>query len=120
MDSLRPGSLIDERFRLEGCQASGGMGAIFTALDLTTSRKVALKTTRWASAELSARFAREARVLAQLSHEHIVRYVAHGRTADGSAYLVMDWLEGELLSERIQRGPLSVEQSLGVAGQIAA
>jgi hypothetical protein len=119
MDQLPPGTLIDERFRLEGCQAAGGMGAIFTALDLASGQKVALKTTRWASPELEARFAREARVLAQLRHEHIVRYVAHGRTPEGHAYLAMDWLEGELLSERLRRGPLSVEQSLAVTLRIA-
>jgi hypothetical protein len=119
MQQLREGSLIDERFRLEGCHAAGGMGAVYAALDLSTSRKVALKTMHWPSKELDARFAREARVLSQLSHRHIVSYVAHGRTPDGNAYLAMEWLEGEPLAQRLKRGALSLDESLHVALQVA-
>ena len=65
------------------------------------------------------RFAREAQVLAELNHPAIVRYVAHGETAQGQPYLVMEWLEGEDLSQRLTRLRLSVRESLDVARRVA-
>src|SRR5205814_2336371 len=60
------------------------------------------------------RFAQEAVVLAELSHPAIVRYVAHGKTPDGALFLAMEWLDGEDLSERLARSPLTIEESLAL------
>src|SRR3954471_14760865 len=111
---MERGQVVSGRFRVEGRQASGGMGDIHLALDLQTSQKVALKVLRWHDASTDARFAREAAVLAELEHPGIVRYVAHGLTTSGDAYLAMEWLDGELLSERLRRGPLGLRASVEV------
>ena len=113
------GSVVSGRFRVEGREASGGMGDIHLAIDLQTSKKVAIKVLRWHDAAADARFAREAAVLAELSHPGIVRYVAHGQTATGDAYLAMEWLDGELLSERLRRGPLGLAESVALVARVA-
>jgi eukaryotic-like serine/threonine-protein kinase len=64
------------------------------------------------------RFDREARAISQLEHPHICALYDVGRQ-DGTAYLVMQYLEGETLAERLQKGPLPVEQALQYAIQIA-
>src|SRR5439155_16320391 len=82
-------------------------------------RFVALKVlqrTRTADVE---RFSREVRVLAELRHPAIVRYVAHGTTPAGEPWLAMEWLEGEDLSARIERKGLTLEQSILVGTRVA-
>ena len=89
------------------------MGAVYRARDQATGEVVALKFLRGGpgAGSAEARFVEEARVLAALSHPGIVRYVAHGRTADGEPYLVMEWLKGEDLAARLRSAPLSVEEA---------
>src|SRR5687768_6209330 len=113
------GTIVAGRFRVDGRQAAGGMGEIHLAMDLQTSSKVALKVLRWHGDAVEARFAREASVLSELSHPGIVRYVGHGRTSDGDAYLAMEWLDGDLLSERLKRGALSVHDSLTLIRRVS-
>src|SRR3954466_11554068 len=103
---VRPGDLLDGRFRLEREAGAGGMGVVFQAHDLHTQEAVAIKLLHGGRAA-SARFPGEARVLAQLKHPAIVRYVAHGESA-GSMFLAMEWLEGEDLGERLSPGPLGI------------
>jgi serine/threonine protein kinase len=69
--------------------------------------------------EASERFDREADLLARLSHPNIVRHVAHGRTESGEQFLAMEWLEGEDLQRRLQRGPLPVADAIGLARLVA-
>ncbi|MDB4938780.1 MAG: Protein kinase, partial [Labilithrix sp.] len=114
---VRPGDLLDGRFRLEREAGAGGMGVVCQAHDLHTGEAVAIKLLHGDRAA-SARFQREARVLAQLKHPAIVHYVAHGVTA-GSMFLAMEWLEGEDLGERLKRGPLAVADALHLARRIA-
>ncbi|MFO0756842.1 MAG: serine/threonine-protein kinase [Byssovorax sp.] len=108
-----------ERFKLRGLSASGGMGAVYRALDRHTGRLVAIKVLRGYSEEHAFRFAREASVLASLRHRGIVRYVQHGKLASGDRYLAMEWLEGETLASRLRRGPLSVDETLLLGSRIA-
>jgi eukaryotic-like serine/threonine-protein kinase len=85
---------------------SGSMGTLYKAWDSLFGVQVAIKVLR--SVGQRDRFRREARVLATLQHEHIVRYVADGVTPSGDAWLAMEWLEGEDLDTRLERGPLSI------------
>ena len=114
---MRAGDLLDGRFRLEREAGAGGMGVVFRAEDLHTGDVVAIKVLRGDRAA-SARFQREARVLAQLKHAAIVRYVAHG-IASGSMYLAMEWLEGEGLDVTLERGALGIADTLHLARRIA-
>ncbi len=71
------------------------------------------------SSEARARFGREARVLADLSHPGIVRYVAHGETPKGERYLAMEWLAGEDLQDRLRREGLTLSESVRLALRVA-
>ncbi|AKT42695.1 serine/threonine-protein kinase PknK [Chondromyces crocatus] len=59
-----------------------------------------------------ARLEREARLLSRLRHPRVVRYIATGATPAGEPYLVMEWLDGETLTDRLKRGALNVEETL--------
>ena len=69
--------------------------------------------------ELPERFAREVTVLAGLSHPAIVRYISHGVTSSGALFLAMEWVDGEVLRARLQRGPLPVGEAVTLATRVA-
>src|SRR5580658_1733513 len=96
---LRDGEVIGDRFVIDRLAGRGGMGAVYRALDRTMGTPVALKVMSGGGQD-DERFAQEARVLANLNHPAIVRYVAHGATPDGHPFLAMEWLEGEDLGDR--------------------
>jgi tetratricopeptide (TPR) repeat protein len=110
-------SPIAGRFEVLGLGGSGGMGAVLRARDLLTGAPVALKIMRRKDAK--ARFDEEARILAELRHPGIVRYIAHGKTTAGAPYLAMEWLEGEDLSERLSREGLTVGESIELVRRVA-
>jgi serine/threonine protein kinase len=93
------------------------MGSIYRARDDRSGQIVAIKLLHTDSAEALQRFSREAAVLAELRHPGIVSYVAHGATPDGRPFLAMEGLEGEDLSQRLSRQPLSLEESLALLRQ---
>jgi tetratricopeptide (TPR) repeat protein len=113
------GMVVGRRFELRSHASSGGMGTVFRARDLATEADVAVKAMLELDPEHEERFEREARVLSELTHPAIVRYVAHGTTRAGQGYLVMEWLEGEDLATRLRRGPLNVREAVLLAGRIA-
>ena len=100
---------------------AGGMGEVYRARDTRLDRQVAIKIL---SRELSAdsavkeRFEREARAISQLAHPHICTLFDIGHH-EGTDYLVMEFLEGETLADRIKRGPLSLADVLEYGAQIA-
>ncbi|WP_437731854.1 protein kinase domain-containing protein [Sorangium sp. So ce1335] len=116
---MHSGHVIANRFLLERLAGSGGMGAVWRALDLQGSQAVALKVIFNQGREHVVRFQREARLLAELEHPAVARYIDHGVTADGLYYLAMEWLEGEDLGARLSRGPLGIEHSLMLVGRVA-
>ena len=93
---------------------AGGMGEVYRARDTRLDRTVAVKvlpTHLSASPEVRQRFDREAKTISQLSHPHICALYDVGHQ-DGTDYLVMEYLEGETLAERLARGALPLEQTL--------
>ncbi len=96
------------------------MGTVWRAVDLTTGALVALKLLRDPDEDAAPRFMKEARILATFAHPHVVRHVAHGIAASGDPYLAMEWLEGESLLARLERGPLSLEESWSLGRHVAA
>jgi len=102
------GKCLDGRYRIEAQLGAGGAGTVYRARHLGLDRLVALKVLqrqhqeRWGSRK---RFEREARALAQLSHEHIVAVSDCGVDA-GVPFLVMELLEGESLEARLKKGAL--------------
>ncbi|EPX58117.1 serine/threonine protein kinase [Cystobacter fuscus DSM 2262] len=112
---LPAGWTVADRFVIQDLAGSGGMGFVYRALDQVTGRQVALKLLLvGASADAAMRFHREAQLLAGLTHPAIVGHVAHGTLAEGPPYLAMEWLEGEELSHRLHRGPLSPTESVAM------
>jgi serine/threonine protein kinase len=99
-------------YRLESKLGEGGMGVVYRAVDTRLGRAVAVKTTH---ARFSARFEREARVIAPLNHPNIC--TLHDV---GPNYLVMELVEGETISARLKNGPLPVNTALLYASQIVA
>jgi len=100
---------------------SGGMGEVYKAADTRLNRTVAIKVLppHFAeNAEMRQRFEREAQTIASLNHPHICTLHDVG-TQNGSHFLVMEYLEGETLSQRLTKGPLPLEEALKVAVAIA-
>jgi serine/threonine protein kinase len=100
---------------------SGGMGDVYKATDTRLGRSVALKFLQETSAqdtERAARFAREARMLAALNHPAIAA-IYGVEAAEGHSFLVMEFVPGETLADRIGAGSLVWTDALGMARQIA-
>lgn len=116
---MRPGDLVSGRFRVDSVAGQGGMSVVFRAHDERTREPVAVKVLQRASAVDLQRFQREADVLRTLDHPGIVRLLDHGCLADGAPYLVMQWLEGEDLAVRLERGALDVQGTVALGGRIA-
>src|SRR5882672_4150396 len=100
---------------------AGGMGEVYRARDSRLNRTVAIKVlpTHLADKpELRERFEREARTIASLNHPHICTLHDIGQQ-DGIDFLVMEYLEGETLAQRLVKGPLPLEQVLQYAIEIS-
>jgi tetratricopeptide (TPR) repeat protein len=116
--SVVPGTLIADRFLVVRLASVGGMSEVYRADDRLTGEPVAIKVPEL-DEEGRERFLREARLLSELRAPGIVRYVAHGLTPGGRAYLAMEWLEGEDLAQRLDRTGFTTEESALVAAKIA-
>lgn len=99
----------------------GGMGEVYLATDTRLDREVAIKTL---PAHLGhdpdrlIRFQREAKVLASLNHPGIGSIYGL-EECDGNQYLILEYIEGETLADRLSRGPMALDESLAIAKQIA-
>ncbi len=108
-------------YEIKAPVGAGGMGEVYRARDTRLDRSVAIKVLPdhlSASPEVRQRFEREAKTISQLSHPHICALYDIGRES-GTDYLVMEYLEGEALSDRIRKGPLPLEQVLRFGIEIA-
>jgi tetratricopeptide (TPR) repeat protein len=116
---VRPGERLEDRFEIEQPIGSGGMGTVFRARDPISGEAVAVKVISSEQGHVTGRFAREVKLLAELSHPGIVRYISHGTTPSGELFLVMEWLDGETLKARLQRGPLAASDAVVLATRVA-
>ncbi|MGA9192222.1 MAG: serine/threonine-protein kinase, partial [Anaerolineales bacterium] len=102
--ALETGSILHDRYRIDGTLGKGGMGAVFLAFDQTLQIKVALKENLNLNPESERQFHREASLLASLRHPNLPRVTDHF-ILEGRQYLVMDYIEGEDLHARVRRQP---------------
>jgi Tol biopolymer transport system component len=108
-------------YRIVDKIGEGGMGEVYRACDERLDRDVAIKVLPEAVAQDSdrlARFEREAKLLASLSHQNIATLYGL-EEHEGRRFLVMELAEGETLAERLKKGPIPVDDALPVALQIA-
>ena len=116
---MDPRRWIGRRFERGELVGRGGAGSVYRAVDRSTGHDVALKLLADEDARSLERFEQEAQALAGLVHPHVVRYVDHGRTEEGEAYLAMEWLEGESLATRLLRGPLRLREGIELGRAVA-
>jgi len=108
-------------YRIVSLLGSGGMGEVYRATDTRLDRIVAVKILPYhlsSSPEQRQRFEQEARAVSSLSHPHICALYDVGQQ-DGIDYLVMEYIEGESLADRLAKGSLPVDHALGYAIQVA-
>jgi serine/threonine protein kinase len=118
------GTTLKGTYQIVGKIADGGMGAVYEAKHLRLGQRVALKLLLPESAlrpELIARFRREAEIVANLGHPHIVSLLDVDQTEQGQPFLVMEYLEGETLAARLSRQPeFDLPTVASIAQQIAS
>jgi tetratricopeptide (TPR) repeat protein len=113
--------LLAGRFVIEREVGRGGVGIVYRATDEVSKAPVALKVIAIPGVDAGeeARFGREGRVLAGLSHPGIVRVVAFGQLDEGHPYVAMEWLDGEDIAQRQKRSPLTLSQAVDVGAHVA-
>jgi Tol biopolymer transport system component len=118
---LNPGTRLGP-YEILSLVGAGGMGEVYKSRDTRLDRTVAVKILNPAFAadpQLRERFDREARAISQFDHPHICALHDVGEQ-NGTAYLVMQYLEGESLADRLANGPLPIGQALTTAVEIAS
>jgi hypothetical protein len=114
--------VVGGRYRLTEVRGGGGMARVYRAVDITLEREVAVKVINAelrAEQEFDARFAREARIASQLADPHIVVVHDFGLDPELGPFLVMEYLHGQSLRERIlSSGPMPFKATLQLAGQV--
>ena len=118
--SLNPGTRLGP-YEIEAPLGAGGMGEVYKARDTRLDRTVAIKVLPEhvaSNPDLKQRFEREARAVAALNHPHICTLFDIGEQ-DGVDFLVMEYLEGETLAQRLRKGALPPDQALQIAIQMA-
>jgi serine/threonine-protein kinase len=119
---LRSGDIISDRYRLESPIATGGMGDVWRATDTVLGRAVAVKVLRPGLSTdpgFGKRFRAEARMMASFRHPGVVDVYDYGEV-DDVAYLVMAYVDGQPLSERIaERGALTPVETMSIVAQAA-
>lgn len=112
------GTILNERYRVEQLLGEGGMGAVYLGRHVLIGKKVAIKFLHSAfsrNESVVRRFMREAKVTAEIGHANIVEVLDFGISPSGEPYLVMEYLEGESLSDLLKRtGPVSTDAAVGI------
>ena len=120
--SLSTGDVIDGKYRIVRLIGEGGMGAVYEGENIRIHRTVAIKVLHAGVAENQdavQRFEREAQAAGRIGSEHIVEVLDLGNLPDGDRFMVMEYMDGDSLSARIQkRGRLTAQETYPIARQI--
>jgi serine/threonine protein kinase len=118
---VKPGRQLGQ-FHIERQLGRGGAGVVYLAHDTKLNRSVAIKSLPaelMKNSKARTRFAREARVLASLNHPNIATIYDELQEAEGLGYLILEYVPGQTLAERIARAKLKPQEALSIAQQIA-
>ena len=119
---LGPGSKIGH-FRVEQELGRGGMGVVYLARDNTLGRPIAIKSLPlelMSNRKIRSRLQREARLLASLNHPNIATIYEELEETEGAIYLILEYIHGPTLGDRIASGPLDLQEALSIACQMAS
>jgi serine/threonine-protein kinase len=109
---LAPGTMLDDKYRVDELIAFGGMGGVYVGTHIKLRKRVAIKVLNPAlsSAQMIERFHREAITASQIGHEGIAQVTDLGKSVTGEPFIVMEYLEGESLAARLKAsGPLPID-----------
>src|SRR5580700_9144596 len=113
--------ILNGQFQIIQKIGSGGMGAVYKALQSDMNRMVGVKILHPKLAnrkDLVSRFRREARAMSQLTHPNTVKVFLYGELDDGSLYIIMEFLEGKNLNQTVRsEGPFPIERALPILMQ---
>jgi eukaryotic-like serine/threonine-protein kinase len=118
--SLEPGELIEGKYRIVSLIGEGGMGAVYQGENVRIRRRVAIKVLHMAftgNAEVTQRFEREAQAAGRIGNDHILEVLDMGSLPNGDHFMVMEYLEGETLSQRIKGAGRLTPQALAPLGK---
>lgn len=116
---LEPGTLLNNRYRIVEVLGQGGMGSVYRATDEHLDIDVAVKDNNFTTDEYARQFRREATILATLRHPRLPRVTDHFTVEGQGQYLVMDYIEGEDLRQRMERvGTLPDEEVIVIGAAI--
>jgi eukaryotic-like serine/threonine-protein kinase len=111
--TLDRGALLHKRYRIIEILGQGGMGSVYRAVDENLGVDVAVKENLFTSDEYARQFRLEAIILANLRHPNLPRVTDHFVVGDQGQYLIMDYIEGEDLRQRMERlGSISEEEAV--------
>ncbi|HKJ27630.1 MAG TPA: serine/threonine-protein kinase, partial [Anaerolineales bacterium] len=117
--TLERDSLLKDRYRILEILGQGGMGAVYHARDESLNVEVAVKENLFTSDEYSRQFQREANILATMRHPNLPRVIDHFEIPEQGQYMVMDFIEGEDLRQRMDRvGSLKDEEVIIIGAAI--
>jgi serine/threonine protein kinase len=118
------GATLAGRYEIVRRIGEGGMGAVYEARHTLIGKRVAVKVLLekfLTKSDFVARLLQEARLASSIGHENIVDVTDFGTTDDGRSFVVMEFLDGEALSQLVMReAPLPIERSLRIARQVAS
>jgi serine/threonine protein kinase len=118
-----PGQLLRNRYLLEARMATGGQALVYRATDHVLSRPVVVKFLRMEGRHeetFQARLRQEKEVLARIDHPAVVGILDTGELADGSPFLVIQYIQGESLREALSSGPLDRQRVAAIVRQIGS
>ncbi|MBN9643085.1 PASTA domain-containing protein [Corynebacterium mendelii] len=117
MATLQPGEILDDRYRIDTVIARGGMSTVYRCIDMRLGRTVAAKVLRdefSRNPEITGRFKREARSMAQLNHPNLVNVYDTGSQGE-TVFLIMELIDGGTLRELLnERGPMPPHAAVSV------
>lgn len=117
----RIGEIINDKYRIDRKLGEGGMGAVYQGEHTLIGRQVAIKLLRPEIAQeeqLLTRFQREARAATSIGHDHIVDVTDMGKLDDGSAYMVLEYLDGRELGDDMAQERLPIERLVHIVVQV--
>ncbi|WP_420006751.1 protein kinase domain-containing protein [Arenibacterium sp. LLYu02] len=120
-DMFQPGDLLNNTYRIEALLGRGGTSEVYKARSEISGNPVALKILKQefsGNEDFTVLMAREENIR-EIRHDAVVRYSENHRTSDGRIYLLMDYIEGPGLDQKLKEGPMSVEDLMVICRRVS-